>query len=79
MLDSFLVTDITEFDVMEAQFLQALYWSLGAALLEDGRAKFDQQVKYLASLTTHGDDSTPAKPGMSPPSVLCKTRIETYR
>ena len=63
MLDAILIKEIAEFDVMEAHFLQALYWSLGGALLEDGRAKFDQQVKYLSSLTTHSDATTPAKPG----------------
>lgn len=50
MLDSLLITEITEYALMECYFLQALYWSLGAGLLEDGRVKFDMQVKYLASM-----------------------------
>ncbi len=65
MLDALLVEEVAEFDVLEAHFLQALYWSLGGALLDDGRARFDAQVKYLASLTTHRDDSKPAKPGVT--------------
>jgi len=32
--------------------LQALYWSLGAALMEDGREKFDAFVKDHAALPT---------------------------
>lgn len=41
-------------------FLQALYWSLGAGLIEPARIKFDAQVKYLASMTSvdEGADGT---------------------
>ena len=63
MLVSLLDKEITEFGVMEAYFLQALYWSVGAGLLEDGRVKFDAQVKYLASLTLKDSDKEPAGPG----------------
>lgn len=37
-------------EILEAYFIQALTWSLGASLLEDGRIKFDQYLKYLAAL-----------------------------
>ena len=60
-----LLREIVEFDVMEAYFLQALYWSVGAGLLEEGRVKFDGYVKYLASLTQNGDDEQLAGPGES--------------
>ena len=62
MLDSLLVREITDYDVMECFFLQALYWSLGAGLLEDGRVKFDAQVKYLASMPSKEGG---AGPGMA--------------
>ena len=44
--------EIEEFNVMEAFFLQAMYWSIGAGLLEDGRVKFDNYIKYVASMVT---------------------------
>jgi len=36
--------------VVQAYFLQALTWSLGAALLEDGRVKFDEFIKSIATM-----------------------------
>ena len=56
MLDALLTSEVTEFDVLEAYFLQALYWSLGAGLLEDGRTRFDNHVKNMAALTSKDDD-----------------------
>ena len=56
MLDALLVKELTEADELEAVFLQALYWSVGAGLLEDGRIKFDQQVKGLAAMQNVNDD-----------------------
>lgn len=56
MLDSLLIKEVAEPDELEAFFLQALYWSIGAALLEDGRIKFDAQVKNLAAMSTASDD-----------------------
>lgn len=56
MLDSLLVKEVAEPDELEAFFLQALYWSIGAALLEDGRIKFDAQIKNLAAMSTASDD-----------------------
>jgi len=51
MLDALLdATEYTNTQVVQAFFLQALTWSLGAALLEDGRLKFDQYIKYIATM-----------------------------
>ena len=44
--------EIINLDLLEAYFIQALTWSLGAALQEDGRIKFDQYMKYLSALPT---------------------------
>lgn len=63
MLDALLIKETQEFDVLEAYFLQALTWSLGACLLEESQIKFDAYVKRLASLTTADDENTPAKAG----------------
>ena len=52
MLDSLLEGEIEEPDLLECYFLEALYCSLGACLLEDGRAKFDECIKRIASLPT---------------------------
>eukprot|EP00118_Oscarella_pearsei_P005341 m.24505 g.24505 ORF g.24505 m.24505 type:complete len:2538 (+) comp28630_c0_seq1:2-7615(+) len=43
--------------VVEAFFIQALYWSLGAGLLEDGRVKFDALVKRLSALPQNSDSN----------------------
>lgn len=59
-----LVKEVAEPDELEAVFLQALYWSVGAGLLEDGRLKFDAQIKNLASMSQIQDeDKTFAGPG----------------
>ena len=64
MLDVILVKEVQDPDVLEAYFLQCLYWSLGAGLLEEGRIKFDKYVKYLASMSSVVDDEkTQAGPG----------------
>ena len=57
ILDATVTKEVTEFKVLEAYFLQALTWSLGAGLQEDGRVKFDAQVKYLASLPSKDEDA----------------------
>ena len=56
LLDSLLENEQTDFDILEAIFLQALYWSLGAGLLEDGRTRFDNYVKNMASMPTKDED-----------------------
>ena len=65
MLNALLVKEIGEPDELEAFFLQALYWSIGGALLEDGRAKFDTYAKYLASANMLQDEGAAAGPGMA--------------
>ena len=40
--------DLLNTMIIQSYFLQALIWSLGAALLEDGRVKFDQYIKYIS-------------------------------
>ena len=37
--------------VLEAHFLAAVYWSLGAALIEESRTKFDAYMKKLSGLS----------------------------
>jgi len=65
MLDALVTKEVSEADELECYFLEALYWSIGAGLLEDGRIKFDSQVKNLASLTQVKDeDKTFAGMGM---------------
>lgn len=56
MLDSLLVKELGEADELEALFIQALTWSIGAGLLEDGRIKFDAQLKALAAMQNVNDD-----------------------
>lgn len=51
MLDSLLEKEVINDDVLMAYFLQALCWSVGAGLLEDGRCKFDRYVKFIAALS----------------------------
>ena len=45
MLDALLEGEIEDPDLLECYFLEALYCSLGASLLEDGRIKFDECIK----------------------------------
>ncbi|XP_066466098.1 dynein axonemal heavy chain 10 [Tiliqua scincoides] len=66
MLDSLLDQEVDDPDVLECFFLEALYSSLGACLLEDGRAKFDDFIKRLSSMSTVNDELTLAKPGELP-------------
>ena len=37
-------TNVDSFDDMEAYFIVAMIWSLGGALLEDGRIKLDNYI-----------------------------------
>ena len=57
MLTALLEKDLTGPDIIQAYFLQALYWSLGAGLLEDGRLKFDRYIKYISALPEKEPDS----------------------
>lgn len=53
-------------DVLECYFLTALYWSLGASLIEESRVKFDAYVKKLTGLTEVPGEGTVAGPGEIP-------------
>lgn len=71
MLDALVTKEVTEADELECYFLEALYWSIGAGLLEDGRLKFDAQVRTLAALQQVKDeDKTYAGMGKSDPLQL---------
>jgi len=66
MLDVLIDEDMESADCIEAVFLEALYWSLGAALLEDGREKFDVFVKELSMLSVKASDAIYAVAGELP-------------
>ncbi|KAI5945034.1 Dynein heavy chain 10, axonemal [Manis javanica] len=66
MLDAFLEGEIEDPDLLECYFLEALYCSLGASLLKDGRIKFDECIKRLASLPTADTEGIWANPGELP-------------
>ena len=63
MLTALLEKEVVNADIMQAYFLQALYWSLGAGLLEDGRIKFDRYIKYLAAMSQVDPSQGLAGPG----------------
>ncbi len=52
--------------VMECYFLTAIYWSLGASLIEESREKFDKFVKKLAVLSEVPGEGAVAGPGEIP-------------
>lgn len=66
MLDALLEGEIEDPDLLECYFLEALYCSLGATLLEDGRSKFDECIKRLASLPSAAAEEEWANPGELP-------------
>ncbi|XP_028911199.1 dynein heavy chain 10, axonemal isoform X3 [Ornithorhynchus anatinus] len=66
MLDAFLDMEVEDSDVLEAYFLEAMYCSLGGTLLEEGRIKFDEFIKTIASMPTAYDDHVWARPGQLP-------------
>ncbi|KAH9515000.1 Dynein heavy chain 10, axonemal [Bulinus truncatus] len=51
---------------LEAVMIQALVWSLGAALVEDSRVRFDTYLKYLASMSVIYDPNKLPEPGELP-------------
>ena len=52
--------------LLECYFLVALYWSLGATLVQESRVKFDSYVKRLASMTEVPGEGAVAGPGEIP-------------
>uniref|UniRef100_A0A4W6GCG3 Dynein axonemal heavy chain 10 n=1 Tax=Lates calcarifer TaxID=8187 RepID=A0A4W6GCG3_LATCA len=65
-LDALLESESSSVEVLECYFLEALYCSLGATLLENSRIKFDEFIKRLSCLTTVHDEKTLAGPGEIP-------------
>ncbi|KAM9858629.1 dynein axonemal heavy chain 10 [Aulostomus maculatus] len=66
-LDALLDTDTgCSAEVLECFFLEALYCSLGATLLDDGRIKFDALIKKVSCLTTVHDEKALVGPGEIP-------------
>lgn len=65
-LDALLEIETSRAEVLECYFLEALYCSLGATLLESGRTKFDEFIKRLSCLTSVNDENMLAGPGEIP-------------
>uniref|UniRef100_A0A3P8UAE7 Dynein axonemal heavy chain 10 n=1 Tax=Amphiprion percula TaxID=161767 RepID=A0A3P8UAE7_AMPPE len=65
-LDALIESESNSAEVLECYFLEALYCSLGATLLESSRVKFDEFIKNLSNLTTVHDETTLAGPGEIP-------------
>ncbi|XP_071339029.1 dynein axonemal heavy chain 10 [Trachinotus anak] len=65
-LDALLESENNSAEVLECYFLEALYCSLGATLLESGRIKFDEFIKRLSCLTVVHDEKALAGPGQIP-------------
>lgn len=53
-------------EVLECYFITSLYWSLGAALVEDSRIRFDHYVKKLSALPEVSGEGAVAGPGEIP-------------
>lgn len=69
ILDAQLENENSSVEVLECYFLEALYSSLGATLLESDRAKFDEFIKRLSGLTTVFDEKELAGPGEIPGTI----------
>ncbi|XP_030593055.1 dynein heavy chain 10, axonemal isoform X2 [Archocentrus centrarchus] len=65
-LDALLESETSTPEVLECYFLEALYCSLGATLLESGRIQFDEFIKKLSCLTTVHDEKAQTGPGEIP-------------
>lgn len=69
-LDALLENEGKSAEVLESYFLEALYSSLGATLLESDRARFDEFIKKLSGLTIIHDEKELAGPGEIPGKIL---------
>lgn len=65
-LDALLEDKSSSADVLECYFLEALYCSLGATLVESSRVRFDEFIKRHCCLTIVHDEKTLAGPGEIP-------------
>ena len=61
MLNSLLSKEQAEFEHLHSIFLQCLYWSVGAALLEDGKVKFDKHIRYICGLNPTDGKAGPGR------------------
>ena len=77
-LDALLEGESSSADVLECYFLEALYCSLGATLVESSRVKFDEFIKRLCCLTTVYDEKTLAGPGEIPGKQHKFVNITTF-
>lgn len=75
MLDSLLENEDFISEELECYFLEALYCSLGASLLEKGRQKFDDFIKKMSSLNSVHDEKVLAGPGQIPGEVEAGSKI----
>lgn len=66
MLEALLEPTEFPFEELESFFIEGLYCSLGASLLDSGRKKFDDFVKKLSGLTSVHDEKALAGPGELP-------------
>uniref|UniRef100_A0A3Q3E3F5 Dynein axonemal heavy chain 10 n=1 Tax=Labrus bergylta TaxID=56723 RepID=A0A3Q3E3F5_9LABR len=78
-LDALLEGEPSSADVMECYFLEALYCSLGATLLESSRIKFDEFIKKLSCLTAVHDERSLAGPGEIPASWILEQMVKIKR
>ncbi|CAH8587314.1 unnamed protein product [Heterobilharzia americana] len=64
LLDCLLINinEETEYTLVESIFLFSIYFCIGGTLVEEEREKFDNYVKYLASLPGPSVDETPNTP-----------------
>lgn len=65
-LDALLERQMDGAEALECLFLEALYCSLGATLLESSREKFDEIIKGLSALTIVNDEKKMAGLGEIP-------------
>ncbi|XP_077456872.1 dynein axonemal heavy chain 10-like [Stigmatopora argus] len=66
ILDSLLEIENQSAAVLECYFLEALFLSLGATLMDNEREKFDHLIKKHSCLPVVSDDKTLAGPGQIP-------------
>ncbi|PIK48528.1 putative dynein heavy chain 10, axonemal isoform X3 [Apostichopus japonicus] len=65
MLEALLNKENLDISLLECFFLESLYCSIGASLLEDGRVKFDDYIKSVACMPLVTDENQRAGPGNS--------------
>ncbi|XP_071826175.1 dynein axonemal heavy chain 10-like isoform X2 [Apostichopus japonicus] len=66
MLEALLNKENLDISLLECFFLESLYCSIGASLLDDGRVKFDDYIKSVACMPLVTDENQRAGPGELP-------------